>query len=54
MFLGLTWGGLRFPWISAEVLITLILGVIGIAVFFVIEKIWLHGQTVSSQYLVMR
>ncbi|KAL1937975.1 hypothetical protein VTO73DRAFT_12725 [Trametes versicolor] len=54
VFLGLTWGGLRFPWISAEVLITLILGVIGITVFFVIEKVWLHGQTVPEFFFTNR
>ncbi|KAI0826512.1 iron permease [Trametes gibbosa] len=54
VFLGLTWGGLRFPWVSAQVLVPLILGVIGIIVFFVVEKIWLHGQTVPEFFFTDR
>ncbi|KAI0350929.1 iron permease [Trametes cingulata] len=54
VFLGLTWGGLRFPWISAPVLVTIILGVIGIAAFLVLEKFWLHGQTVPDFFFTNR
>ncbi|KAH9856220.1 iron permease [Lenzites betulinus] len=54
VFLGLTWGGLRFPWLSAQVLVPLILGAIGIVVFFVVEKIWLHGQTVPDFFFTDR
>ncbi|KAI0641028.1 iron permease [Trametes meyenii] len=54
VFLGLTWGGLKFPWISAQVLVPVILGAIGIVVFFVAEKIWLHGQTVPEFFFTNR
>ncbi|KAI0632743.1 iron permease [Trametes polyzona] len=54
VFLGLTWGGLRFPWISAQVLVPLILGAIGIVVFFVLERFWLHGQTVPEFFFTNR
>ncbi|KAL9715560.1 hypothetical protein Ac2012v2_000001 [Leucoagaricus gongylophorus] len=37
VLLGLTWGGVRFPWSSASVLVPLILGLAGIASFAVYE-----------------
>ncbi|RDB26872.1 Efflux pump FUS6 [Hypsizygus marmoreus] len=37
VLLGLTWGGIRFPWSSASVLVPLILGLAGIAAFVVYE-----------------
>ncbi|OSD03788.1 iron permease [Trametes coccinea BRFM310] len=48
VFLGLTWGGLRFSWTAPQVLVPIILGAIGIVVFFVAEKVWLHGRTVPA------
>ncbi|KAI0656186.1 iron permease [Cubamyces menziesii] len=48
VFLGLTWGGLRFPWVSAQVLAPIIIGSIGIVLFFVLERFWLHGRTVPE------
>ncbi|KAI0700472.1 iron permease [Cytidiella melzeri] len=36
--LALTWGGLRFPWDSAQVLVPLIIGVAALCVFFVVEN----------------
>ena len=35
--IGLTWGGIRFPWISMQVLIPLVLGLIGLLAFVVFE-----------------
>ncbi|KAJ7833677.1 major facilitator superfamily domain-containing protein [Mycena leptocephala] len=35
--LGLTWGGIQFPWGSANVLVPLILGLVGLVGFFVYE-----------------
>ncbi len=47
LLIALTWGGLRFPWSSGHVLAPLIIGSIGLVVFFVYEKIW-SGHTVSG------
>ncbi|KAF9062266.1 iron permease [Rhodocollybia butyracea] len=46
VILALTWGGLRFPWLSVQVLVPLILGLITIACFFVIEALWIKAPTV--------
>ncbi|KAI0776679.1 iron permease [Trametes elegans] len=54
VFLGLTWGGLRFPWVSAQVLTPVIIGAIGIAMFLVLERFWLHGQTVPEFFFTDR
>lgn len=37
LVIGLTWGGVRHPWSDARVLVPLILGLVGLAVFFVVE-----------------
>ncbi|PPR05628.1 hypothetical protein CVT26_009350 [Gymnopilus dilepis] len=37
VLLGLTWGGVRFPWSSARVLVPLIVGLAGVASFVVYE-----------------
>lgn len=34
---GLTWGGVRYPWLSAHVLSPLIIGLIGLGVFIIYE-----------------
>lgn len=47
ILLAITWGGLQFPWTSAHVLVPLIVGALGIIVFFVLEMYWLKGPTVS-------
>ena len=47
VLLALTWGGQRFPWASAQVLVPLIVGSIGVVMFFVAERLWLKGPTVS-------
>lgn len=46
VFLATTWGGLTFPWVSPQVLSLLIIGGIGMLLFFVIERYWLKGPTV--------
>ncbi|GJE91675.1 MFS general substrate transporter [Phanerochaete sordida] len=38
--LGLTWGGIRYPWTSSHVLAPLMTGIIGIVVFLVYEAIF--------------
>ena len=48
ILLAITWGGLQFPWTSAHVLAPLVIGAIGILVFFVLEMFWLKGPTVSQ------
>ncbi|TFY56617.1 hypothetical protein EVG20_g8862 [Dentipellis fragilis] len=35
--IGLTWGGVQFPWTSAKVLVPLILGLVGLCVFIIYE-----------------
>ena len=35
--IGLTWGGIQYPWSSAHVLSALIVGLIGLGVFFIYE-----------------
>lgn len=37
--IGLTWGGVKFPWASAQVLVPLILGLVGMCGFLVYEAI---------------
>ncbi|TFK91566.1 iron permease [Polyporus arcularius HHB13444] len=53
LLIALTWGGLRFPWSSGHVLAPLIIGGIGLVVFFVYEKIW-SGHTVPSYLFTSR
>ncbi len=45
--LAFTWGGLRFPWDSANVLAPMIIGAVGIGFFLVAERYWIKGATVS-------
>jgi len=40
MMLGLTWGGVKYPWSSKEVLIPLCIGVVGMIFFFYYEGWW--------------
>ncbi|KAI0313881.1 iron permease [Amylostereum chailletii] len=44
--LALTWGGLRYAWDSAQVLVSLIVGIIGLFCFFLIEKFWSKEPTI--------
>ncbi|KAF8512803.1 iron permease [Gautieria morchelliformis] len=46
VMIGLTWGGLRFPWTSLHVLVPLCLGSCGILLFFVVEAYWVREPTV--------
>lgn len=46
--LAFTWGGLKFPWASANVLVPMIIGAVGIFAFFVAERYWLKGRTVNN------
>ena len=54
ILLAITWGGLQFPWASGHVLAPLIIGAIGILVFFALEMLWLKGPTVSLVSLIHR
>ncbi len=44
----LTWGGIQFPWSSAQILVPLILGLIGIGAWFVYEGTWAIHPIVRS------
>lgn len=37
VMMALTWAGVRYPWVSAHVLVPLCLGAIGLVLFFVME-----------------
>ncbi|KAH9902441.1 iron permease [Cubamyces lactineus] len=54
MLLALTWGGLQFPWTSGHVLAPLIIGAVGIMIFFVLEMFWLKGPTVPRFFFTNR
>ena len=46
--IALTWGGIRFPWSSANILVPLILGLVGIIAFLVYEATLAKHPIVSS------
>lgn len=46
--IALSWGGVRFPWSSARVLAPLIVGLVGILVFFVYEAMFAVEPLVSD------
>ena len=48
IILGLTWGGIKYPWDSARVLCPLILGIFGLAGALVYEIKWASQPTVGS------
>lgn len=52
--LSLTWGGARYPWLSAPVLVPLILSVLLFAAFFYLELFKLKNPTVPRQLLSNR
>ncbi|KAI0327034.1 iron permease [Cubamyces sp. BRFM 1775] len=54
ILLALTWGGLQFPWASGHVLAPLIIGAIGISMFFILEIFWLKGPTVPRFFFTNR
>ena len=45
--LGLTWGGVAYPWVSANVLVPLVLGLVGIGAFLVYEARYAKHPLVS-------
>ncbi|KAF8526953.1 iron permease [Hysterangium stoloniferum] len=46
VMLGLTWGGLQFPWSSWHVLAPLCLGAVGMGLFVLVEGKWANEPTV--------
>ncbi|KAI8973141.1 iron permease [Trametes punicea] len=54
ILLAITWGGLQFPWTSGHVLAPLIIGAVGILIFFVLEMYWLKGPTVPNFFFTNR
>ena len=45
--IGLTWGGVQYPWSSARVLLPLIIGLIGLCVFVIYEIYFCKPPVVS-------
>lgn len=52
--IGLTWGGVRYSWSSAAVLVPLIVGVCGLFVFFLYEARFAKNPIVSAYLLAHR
>ena len=46
--IALTWGGIQFPWTSAHVLVPLILGLVGLALFLMYEALFATEPLVSN------
>jgi hypothetical protein len=46
--IGLTWGGVRYPWSSVHVLMPLIFGFVGLSLFFIYEFYFCKPPVVSS------
>ena len=51
--LALTWGGLQFPWTSAQVLIPLVIGIVALICFFPVER-YCATEPIVSAALVLR
>lgn len=47
VIIALTWGGVRYPWASVHVLVPLIIGILGIALFFMYEAKFAKNPLVS-------
>jgi hypothetical protein len=45
--IGLTWGGVRYPWSSAQVLSSLVIGLVGLCVFIIYEIYFCKPPIVS-------
>jgi hypothetical protein len=45
--IGLTWGGVRYPWSSARVLSPLVIGLVGLGVFVIYEIYFCKPPIVS-------
>ncbi|KAI0759674.1 iron permease [Trametes elegans] len=54
VLLAITWGGLKFPWTSPNVLVPLVVGGVGIVAFFIAEFFWLRGPTVPRFFFTNR
>ncbi|GAA5894341.1 hypothetical protein JCM6882_007636 [Rhodosporidiobolus microsporus] len=52
--LGLTWGGVTYPWSSFRVLVPLILGIVGMVAFLWIERTFVKHPTVPFDILSHR
>ncbi|KAH9943934.1 Mfs1.2 [Amylocystis lapponica] len=52
--IGVTWGGVQYPWGSVRVLAPLTLGIAGLVSFFVYELLWSQAPMVSSCLLSNR
>lgn len=47
--IGLTWGGAQFPWSSANVIVPLVLGFVGLFGFFIYEALYASEPLVSDE-----
>ncbi|GAA5985852.1 hypothetical protein JCM11641_005320 [Rhodosporidiobolus odoratus] len=54
LILGLTWGGVTYPWSSFRVLVPLLLGIAGIVVFLLLERSFVKYPTVPFEILSHR
>lgn len=54
LILGLVWGGQTYAWSSAHVLAPLIIGVLGLVLWFVLEKYYVAHPTVPFALLINR
>jgi len=47
--IGLTWGGVTYPWSSPHVIVPLVLGLLGVAGFFYYERTFAEHPIVSEK-----
>lgn len=52
--IALTWAGTQYPWSSYQVLVPLVLGLIGLAAFFVYEFKWAKEPVVPWRLVANR
>lgn len=45
--IGLTWGGVQYPWLSGRVLLPLVIGLLGLIVFIIYEIYFCKPPVVS-------
>jgi hypothetical protein len=50
IILGLTWGGATYPWDSAAVIVSLVLGAIMLAAFFYWENLFADGKLLFEKW----
>jgi hypothetical protein len=48
IMIGLTWGGINFPWVSPQVLVPICVGVAGVIAFLFVEMFYAQNATVSA------